>query len=68
MLMPDDFGGYTARDLAREAEREARMRRTVYQNRVMTGRMTRRDADNKITMMEAIAAHFDELAKRERLL
>jgi hypothetical protein len=68
MLMPDDFGGYTARDLAREAEREARMRRTVYQNRVMTGRMTRRDADNKITMMEAIAAHFDELARKERLL
>jgi hypothetical protein len=70
MLTPDrqPFRGFTARDLQREAAREANMRRTVYANRVLTGRMTRRDADNKITMMEAIAEHFDELAKRERLI
>lgn len=62
------FRGFTARDLQQCAEREAGLRRVVYRNRVNTGRMTRRQADTQITMMEAIAEHFAELAKRERLL
>jgi hypothetical protein len=71
MLTPDfkPFRfGYSARDLARCAEREVGKRRIVYANRVNTGRMTREQADVEISKMEAIAAHFDELAKRERLL
>ena len=68
MLTPDDFGGYTARDLQKCAEREANVRRVVYRNRVNTGRMTREQADREISKMEAIAAHFDELARKERLL
>ena len=62
------FRGYTARDLQRCAEREAGFRRTVYRNRVLTGRMTQTQANAEIDKMAAIAEHFAELAKGERLL
>jgi hypothetical protein len=63
-----NYPGYAMRDLQREAEAEVVMRRRIYENRVLTGRMTRAQADSKIRKMEAIAAHLAELADRERLL
>ena len=60
--------GYSARELQRCAEREAKLRRQVYANRVLTGRMSQAQADAEISKMQAIAEHFAELAERERLL
>jgi len=50
------------------AEREVHWRRRVYPGRVSTGRLSARKADEEIDMMQAIAEHFAELAKGERLL
>jgi hypothetical protein len=60
--------GFTAHELQRCAEREANLRRTVYRNRVLTGRMSQAQANAEIDKMAAIAEHFAELAKEERLL
>jgi hypothetical protein len=59
---------YTSRELQRCAEREVTLRKQVYPNRVFTGRMTQQLADSEIRKMQAIADHFAELAKQERLL
>lgn len=69
MLTPaDPLRGYTNRQLQDCAEREANKRKYVYPNRVLTHRMSQHAADREIDMMKAIAEHFAELAKRERLL
>ena len=68
MLTPDRNPGYSMRDLAACAERETRLRRKVYANRVETGRMSQGQADAEIRKMEAIAALLAEAAKSERLL
>ena len=70
MLTPDrPRHGYMMRDLQLCAEREACRRFKVYKNRVLTGRMTQAQAEElEIDKMEAIAAHFAELAEKERLL
>jgi hypothetical protein len=68
MLTAGKFGGYSTRELQREAEGEVIMRRRVYENRVLTGRMTRQAADTKINRMKAIAEYFAELAEKDRLL
>lgn len=60
--------GYSAHDLQRCAEREANLRRSVYRNRILTGRMTQAQANAEIDKMAAIAEHFAELAAKERLL
>jgi hypothetical protein len=60
--------GYQVRDLQRCAEREVNMRRHVYPNRVMTGRMSQQQADSEIDKMAAIAEMLGEMAARERLL
>jgi hypothetical protein len=60
--------GYSIKELQRCAEREANMRRTVYRNRVLTGRMSQQQADREIDKMAAIAEHLAELAEKERLL
>ena len=56
---------FTARELQEAAEREVRLRRRVYANRVETGRMHAREADRQIAMMEAIAAVLKERADAE---
>jgi hypothetical protein len=71
MLTPDNRPGrstYATRDLQRCAERELGWRRTVYRNRVLTGRMTQANADAEIRKMQAIAELLAELAEKERLL
>jgi hypothetical protein len=60
--------GYSARELQACAEREANMRRKVYSNRVLTGRMSQQQANAEIDKMSAIAEMLAEMAERERLL
>lgn len=60
-------GGYATRDLLRCAEREAGLRRRVYANRVLTGRMSQQQADAEIDKMDAIAALLAEIEEGERL-
>lgn len=64
----DERPRYTAKELWRCAERELSLRRQVYPNRVMTGRMSKHHADSEIAKMAEIAEHFAELAKAERLI
>jgi hypothetical protein len=47
--------GYSVLDLQRCAEREVRLRRQVYPNRVLTHRMSPRRAESELAKMEAIA-------------
>jgi hypothetical protein len=68
MLTAKPPRGYTMRDLAACAEREVNMRKRVYENRVLTGRMTRGLADGELDKMQAIAELLEELAQGERLL
>ena len=56
---------FTYRDLMRECQREAGLRRFVYPKRVEGGKLTQAAAARQIAMMEAMAAHFGELAKEE---
>ena len=55
-------------ELAECAAREVRMRQNVYPNRVMTGRMTQKQATRELQMMDEIARYLRALAERERLL
>jgi len=68
MLTASKLGGYTTRDLQRCAEREVNLRQRVYENRVLTGRMSKQQADAEIAKMRAIAEHLAELAEKDRLL
>ena len=60
--------GYSTRDLRACAERETNMRRKVYANRVLTGRMSRQMADAEIDKMAAIAELLAEIEEKERLI
>lgn len=55
---------FTAEEKWREAVRELQMRKSVY---ARTG-MDPSEAKRKIAIMEEIAADYDKLAQRERLL
>jgi hypothetical protein len=70
MLMADrpPLRGYSVRELQACAERETNMRRKVYSNRVLTGRMSQQQANAEIDKMAAIAEWLSEMAERERLL
>lgn len=59
---------FTAREKMRAAQREAGFRRFVYPKRVAAGKMNQTKADEEIALMDEIAAHFGELAEKERLL
>jgi hypothetical protein len=54
--------------LADCAQREVKMRRKVYPNRILTGRMSHRFAQDEIDKMAAIAQVLVEMAEKERLL
>lgn len=59
---------FTAAELLEEARRETRMRRRVYAERVGAGKMTQRDAERKVALMEEIEAVLERLEQGERLL
>jgi hypothetical protein len=54
--------------LADCAQREVKVRRRVYPNRILTGRMSHAFAHDEISKMQAIAEMLVEMAERERLL
>lgn len=54
--------------LADCAQREVKMRRRVYPNRILTGRMSHAFADAEIDKMEAIAQVLVEMVAKEKLL
>jgi len=54
--------------LADCAQREVKVRRKVYPNRILTGGMSHSFAQDEIDKMAAIAEVLVELAKGERLL
>jgi hypothetical protein len=70
MLTPDrpPLRTWTASELLKCAERELRLRRQVYPNRVLTHRMSQHRADIEIARMEAIAEWLRREAEGERLL
>ena len=53
---------FTVRELVDEAQREAFLRRRLFDKLVASGRMTRADADRKIDLMEAIATRLLQTA------
>ncbi len=59
---------YTAAEMLACAERETKLRKRVYPNRVETGRMSKEQAAHEIACMQAIADYFRQLAAKERLL
>lgn len=59
---------YTYRQLADCAHRELWFRKQVYPNQVRRMKMSQAKADTEIAQMQAIAEHFDELAKQKEEL
>jgi hypothetical protein len=59
---------FTFDEMLRECDRELRMRKQVYPNRILTGRLKEREASRQMALMQAIRAVLNELAKTERLL
>lgn len=50
------------------AERELKLRKHVYENRVLTGRMSAGKAAHEIAAMEAICGDYRAAAEKDRLL
>lgn len=61
-------GLFTASEKLQAIEREIKLRRKVYPNRVTTHRMNASEALYQIEIMEAIAMDYREQAGKERLL
>ena len=59
---------YTFTQLHACAAREVRQRKHVYPRLIEGGKMTQKFADDQTAQMQAIADHFEELSKTERLL
>lgn len=59
---------FTAEEKYRAAMREVGQRKKVYPNIVVRGNMTQEEARYQIDVMEAIAADYEEQAKKERML
>jgi len=59
---------FTAADKLACAERELRLRKNVYRNRVLVGRMTQAFANREIALMTSIRDDYSIQVQRERLL
>jgi hypothetical protein len=59
---------FTAQEKLECAEREVKLRRRVYPQRVLNGRMTQALANEQIALMEAIVEDYRPLVARERLI
>ena len=56
---------FSNREKAKEARREVTYRQFVYSKRMADGKMTEKEAKQKIAMMEEIAADYDILAVQD---
>ena len=59
---------FTLTELRECAEREAKIRRRVYANRIETGRMSQREADRQIAMMDEIAERLRQFEQADLLI
>jgi hypothetical protein len=59
---------FSATELEACARRELSKRNYIYPRAVAIGKMRQVEATREIAMMRAIAEHYAELAKKERLL
>jgi hypothetical protein len=59
---------FTALDKLRCAEREVKLRRQVYPNRIESGRMSPAKAEYEIAVMADIAEDYRKLAEGEMLI
>lgn len=59
---------FTAEEKLKEVLRELAYRNYVYPRRIMDKKMTEAQAARQIGIMHAIAADYQELANKERLL
>jgi hypothetical protein len=59
---------YSAQEKHRELLREIEMRKSVYPRRVMTGSMSKRQADRQIAILQEIAEDYRAKVDKERLL
>jgi len=59
---------YTALEKKQAVEREIALRKRVYPNRVLTGRMTQAQADFQIAIFEEIRDDYQRVNLSERLL
>jgi len=59
---------FTAQEKHDAAIREVKLRKWVYPNRVSAKKMSQAKADQEIAVMEAIAADYEVLAAKERLI
>jgi len=59
---------HSALEKHREATREVAYRQQVYERLIGAQKMSRREADRKISIMQEIADEYRELAEKERLL
>lgn len=53
---------FTIRELIEEAQREASMRRHVYEKQIRAGRMSREQAIRRIELMEAVVQRLTRTA------
>lgn len=58
---------FTATEKHRELLREIEMRKWLYSSRVLTGSMSRHQAEQQIAIMQAIADDYAKAAEQERL-
>jgi hypothetical protein len=61
-------GLFSHLDKLTAVRREIAQRRAVYPRLVQAGRMSQREADRQIAIMQDIANDYDSLANKERLL
>lgn len=59
---------FTAQEMVDAVEREIKLRRRVYRNRVNTHRMSKAQADYQVRIMEAIRDRLQFDVGKERLL
>ena len=59
---------YSALEKRRAIEREIAIRKRVYPNRVLTGRMKQAQADRELALMEDIRADYARLEEAERFI
>lgn len=59
---------FTAEEKYQVALREAKLRRDVYPRLIAKGKMSFQEAQRQTDIMREIAADYDKLARKERLL
>jgi hypothetical protein len=62
------MSNFTAKEKHDEAIREIEMRKSMFPRWVTMGKLTQREADRRIAILQEIANDYRKLANREQLL